>query len=388
MNYFNIIHALCRSALSNPTSAITHQINRLIEALEKDGLTKEVHSLKSLLNSSQKGYEMAPSRIERSRNNFTGEILTQKVPLPLDKETSIPLAEIIFPEQLPDIPPKFSKALNEAVNAIVDEWLYFEDLKVIQANPVSSCLIYGAPGTGKTRLALWIGKKLGLPVVMAKLDGLMSSFLGTTSKNISALFNFASKYKCVLLLDEFDAIAKLRDDPQEVGEIKRVVNTLLQCLDARRDIGFTIGITNHELLLDPAIWRRFDTQVEIPKPSMEVLAEIIQEFMVPLELEDFEIKFLSWSIENSSGADAEMLVRYLKKSLIIGGKQSLIDQIRRYTILNSGRIENDKKEILISTDDEISHALISNSKFSFRQKEVASLIGVTQSTLSKMLAKK
>jgi AAA+ superfamily predicted ATPase len=72
-----------------------------------------------------------------------------------------------------------------------------------------------------------------------------------------------------LLLDEFDAMAKLRNDPQEVGEIKRVVNTLLQNLDSRKNIGFTIGVTNHESLLDPAIWRRFEVQIEISKPSSE-----------------------------------------------------------------------------------------------------------------------
>lgn len=62
----------------------------------------------------------------------------------------------------------------------------------------------------------------------------------------------------MLLLDEFDAIAKVRDDPHEVGEIKRVVNTLLQCLDQRNQLGITIAITNHDQLLDTAIWRRFD----------------------------------------------------------------------------------------------------------------------------------
>lgn len=112
----------------------------------------------------------------------------------------------------------------------------------IDAYPASSCLIYGLPGTGKTHLGKWIAKQIGLPVVLARLEGLMSSFLGTTAKNIGNLFSFANRYNCVLLLDEFDAIAKLRNDPQEVGEVKRVVNTLLQCLDSRKDQGFTIGI--------------------------------------------------------------------------------------------------------------------------------------------------
>lgn len=80
-----------------------------------------------------------------------------------------------------------------------------------------------------------------LPLIVARLDGLISSFLGTTARNISNLLTFANRYKCVFLLDEFDAVTKLRDDPHELGEIKRVVNTLLQCIDSRADIGLING---------------------------------------------------------------------------------------------------------------------------------------------------
>lgn len=80
----------------------------------------------------------------------------------------------------------------------------------------------------------------------ARLDSLLSSYLGTSSRNIASLFDFVEKYNCVLLLDEFDAIAKYRDDSKEVGEIKRVVNTLLQCLDRRKEQGVVVATTNHE----------------------------------------------------------------------------------------------------------------------------------------------
>ena len=120
-----------------------------------------------------------------------------------------------------------------------------------------SFLMYGPPGTGKSRLARYIAQELGLDLYVARLDGLISSFLGSTSKNIRALFDFAAKTPCVLFLDEFDAIAKLRGDSQELGELKRVVNSFIQNLDTLGNQSIVIAATNHQELLDSAIWRRF-----------------------------------------------------------------------------------------------------------------------------------
>ena len=146
------------------------------------------------------------------------------------------------------------------------EWAKVDALRAMGVEPSRSCLLYGPPGTGKTLTALMLARRLGLPVVNARIDGLVSSFLGTTARNIANLFDFANRYRCVLLLDEFDALAKMKDDPHELGEIKRVVNTLLQNLDARKGIGLTIAITNHEGLLDTAVWRRFENHIR-SRPS-------------------------------------------------------------------------------------------------------------------------
>lgn len=388
MEYFHIIQALCRSALSNPSTAILHQIERLKNALEKDGHDKEAKSISGLLANADKTSDMAPSRIMRSDIILSGEELSTKTPIPVDKETSTPLAEIIFPKDLPSEPPLFSSSVTVAIESILNEWKNYDKLAEIEAKPSCSCLIFGAPGTGKTHLALWVARQIGIPVVLVRLDGLMSSFLGTTSRNIGNLFAFANKYRCILLLDEFDAIAKLRNDPHEVGEIKRVVNTLLQSLDSRRKAGFTIGVTNHETLLDPAIWRRFDVQIEIPKPSQEVLTSIIQKFSFPIEFDEIQLKFLSWSIEGASGADAEGMANWLKKSSILNSNQSLVELIKRFATLNSGRISQDKRLLFSdSSDEEIANVLMSDRRLSFKQKDIAPLMGTTASTLSRRISK-
>lgn len=389
MEYFQIIQALCRSALVNPTDALTRQVERLKEALDKDGHKNEAKALANLLTSTSRTTEMAPSRLERSRLMFQGEDLSPKTALPVDKETSTPLVELIFPNLLPEKEPLFNSNVELAIQSILNEWRHFEELADIQTSPSRSCLIYGEPGTGKTHLALWFAKQLDLPVVLARLDGLMSSFLGTTSRNIGNLFSFANRYRCILLLDEFDAIAKLRNDPQEVGEIKRVVNTLLQSLDTRKDLGFTIAVTNHESLLDPAIWRRFEIQIQIPKPTREVMYSLIKNYLSPLNFDDVSIKFLSWSIAGASGADAEAMVKWLKKSTLldVGTNISLVQQIKKFALLNAGRVDILKRNILTRSDEEIATELASDLQYDFKQKDIAVLMGLNPSSLSRLLSK-
>lgn len=387
MEHFNIIQALCRSALVAPNNAVIQQIERLVKALKSSGLEKEAKSIEGLLETSRESMMMSPSKINRSFATSGRDTLTSKTILPVDKETSTPLAEVYFPEELPKNMPLFDKDIKDAIMSVINEWNNFNKLVKIDAFPASSCLIYGKPGTGKTHLAKWISRQIGVPVVLARLEGLMSSFLGTTSKNIGNLFTFADRYNCVLLLDEFDAIAKLRNDPQEVGEVKRVVNTLLQCLDIRKNKGFTIGVTNHELLLDPAIWRRFDIQIEVPVPSASVTIVLIKTFLEPLSFEDVELRFFAWVMTGASGADIEMLAKWIKRATVINKDASVISIIKQFTLLNSGRISEEKRLKLSSPDEDLLVSLLNDNNFTFKQIDLASLFGISPSNVSKIVSK-
>lgn len=387
MEHFNIIQALCRSALVAPNNAIIQQIERLTKALKASGLEKEAKSIEGLLESSRESITMSPSKINRSFAISSRDTLASKTILPVDKETSTPLAEVYFPEELPKDMPLFDKDIKDAIMSVVNEWNNFNKLAKIDALPASSCLIYGKPGTGKTHLAKWISRQIGVPVVLARLEGLMSSFLGTTSKNIGNLFTFADRYNCVLLLDEFDAIAKLRNDPQEVGEVKRVVNTLLQCLDTRKNKGFTIGVTNHELLLDPAIWRRFDIQIEVPIPPSSVVMLLIKKYLEPLSFEDVELRLFAWVMTGASGADIEMLAKWIKRATVINNNATIINTVKQFALLNSGRISEEKRLKLSSPDEELLVSLLNDNNFTFKQIDIASLFGISASNVSKIVAK-
>lgn len=386
MDHFKIIQALCRSALGLQNPAIRKQVERLRDALKEEGASKEATQLTRLLNSSERTTEVKPSRIVQSRPSQPGEVLSPATKPPVDRETGAVLATILHPDNTLDEPPVMQNAVGSAISTLLDEWENADKLLKVGITPPQSCLIYGAPGTGKTRLAIWLAKQLGLPVIVAKLDGLVSSFLGTTSRNIGNLFAFANRYQCILLLDEFDAIAKLRDDPQEVGEIKRVVNSLLQNLDGRKDLGITIGITNHPKLLDPAVWRRFEIQIEMPMPSFEVRTEIARSFMPPVTAPESHLKLLAWFAEGASGAEIETLVRTYKKSLAINGSgaKHLLETLQGFATLNSARI-NPERRALLMDESRLFRELNTDENLKMSFEEIGRLAGVNKSTISRSI---
>ncbi len=385
---FAIIQALCRSALSTSKEMTEHQIMRLIDYFKKQGQDKEAKSLEGILLNARHTQTISP--INFSLSSMDGETLTKNVSVPVDKETSTPILEVIYVDDIDLEKPLFNDTIERAVDSIVSEWCNYDKLIQLNANPSRSCLIYGDPGTGKTMLAKWIAKSVGLPVVLAKLDGIISSFLGTSSRNIANLFRFANKYKCILLLDEFDALAKLRDDPQEIGEVKRIVNTLLQNFDVRSTLGFTIGITNHEKLLDPAVWRRFDVQIMLPHPNVEVRRKMISKYIQPLQYSDSELKFITWCMKDASGADIRKLCDWLKRASIINTEkpQSIYERMAQFCVMNNGRINNEIAALLNGDLHDLCVNILSDDSINLKQKDIASIFGIAPSTISKLLSKK
>ena len=196
--------------------------------------------------------------------------------LPVDQKSRLPLLE----EQDAPSTPIF---LDEKAGNVISDFIWdAEHAHVLEERGISgrmNLLLSGPPGTGKTSLAAHIAQALNRPLYVVRLDSVVSSLLGDTSKNVRALFDFFSGKGGILFLDEMDAIAKLRDDRQELGELKRVVNTVLQGLDSAGERSIVIGATNHPQLLDPAIWRRFPYKLDLDLPSRDVRAQMWNYFL-------------------------------------------------------------------------------------------------------------
>lgn len=384
---FEHVLDVCRAAIQTGEEIPRHQVQRLLEFLEQNGERSKATDLQKLLNSAAKNIGAAPRRLVRSLAQTGREPLGRAVRPPLDKETSAPLADIIWPEELPDAPPILPKQLQELAASFIKEWELSDALLQVGVSPTRSALIYGEPGTGKTHLALWIANQLGMPVVLARLDGMISSFLGTTSRNVGNLFDFAERYQCVLLLDEFDAVAKIRDDPHEMGEIKRVVNTMLQRLDLRQASGVTIGITNHEQLLDPAVWRRFQIQIRMPKPSLEGRVAILQRYLPPIVLSEAEARLLAWSTSDMSGADVQSIVDSVKRLKVVTAAQNLtlVELLRRVADMHNDRIGHEQKRILSMADPQAVKALASAADADGDIQSLMNVFGKSRSTIKRWL---
>ncbi|WP_145148717.1 AAA family ATPase [Paenibacillus xylanexedens] len=195
-------------------------------------------------------------------------------------------------------------------------------------------VMFGPPGTGKTLTASHLAERLDLPLVLVRLDAIIHSHLGETGSNVRKLFEYARMNPCVLFLDEFDAIGRTRESNDEVKEMARVVNTLLQCLDEFDGDSILVAATNLETQLDHAIWRRFDTKMTYGMPDDTsrrlYISKLVGAFEQESQLEDYICERLA----GCSYADVEQIVLKAKRKAIIASsalhKQLVSDAYEEY----------------------------------------------------------
>jgi SpoVK/Ycf46/Vps4 family AAA+-type ATPase len=161
------------------------------------------------------------------------------------------------------------------IEGIVEERRRSEELRRHRL-PLSTRLLFAGPaGCGKTMCAEVVARELALPLYSARIDVIISSFLGETASNLRRLFEFAARSPCVLFLDEFDSLARTRTDVTEHNELRRVVNSLLLMIERFKGPGLVIAATNLPQFLDEALWRRFDDILSFDLPSEREIEQLL-----------------------------------------------------------------------------------------------------------------
>lgn len=296
---------------------------------------------------------------------------TTQSPLPVDLDSRL---ELLRRDATPKVDPNFNwpEPVQSELNNTISEREKINTLLDHNLLPTRSLLFIGKPGVGKTIAAHWLAEKLNKPLFTLDLSAVMSSYLGRTGNNIRVVLDYAKNYECVLLLDEFDAIAKRRDDSGEIGELKRLVTVLLQEIDNWPSSGMLIAATNHPELLDPAVWRRFDRVVEFPNPGLN---EIYNLFKILLGSEYYKkheilIESLAATYIDKSFADITKIINILKKDAII-------NSINLELLLEKSL--SCQKETL-GREDKIKIAL-SLIKSGYSERRACELIGASRATL-------
>lgn len=246
--------------------------------------------------------------------------------LPRDKERELPLVDIRKPERsLSDI--LLKEKTREQLQRVLDEYRKTELLRVHGLKPKTKLLFCGPPGCGKSLCAEVISSEVQVPLLYIRFDALISSYLGETAANLRKVFDYAKTGRWVVVFDEFDVIGKSRTDMTEHGELKRVVNTFLQLLDSFEGESLIIAATNHEKLLDKALWRRFDEVLLFARPNYSEIRTLLNMKLRNFPQQNINLNQAAKKLTGFSHADIEWVCLDAVKSAIVQDRDAVTQDL-------------------------------------------------------------
>jgi MoxR-like ATPase len=360
--------------------------DRLLE-IARLGLVGDVRSLRQQLRNLQRTGLSAPLS-PGARARLAGLVTDNSADAPLRAAarhlgSQEPLApEVGRPRPVFDAEePVLDSSLREAVDRLVREHEQRHLLEEANLAPTGRVLLVGPPGSGKTMTARWMASRIGLPLAAVEPSAVLSSLLGESAKALAAAFRVADHEPCVLLLDEFDVFARRRTDINDIGEAKRLVNTLLLELDRLSDRVIVVGATNHPEALDPAVVRRFQLQLRFSVPNTTSRGQIIAGVLdragraVP---EAIIGALAATTGGRSAGELVDVAIAAIRRSIIdaVEVDAALVSQFVGARFTGRGEAANDARRKLV--------ALLAAE--GYESERLAGLVGSTPATVTAMLA--
>ncbi len=223
-----------------------------------------------------------------------------------------------------------SDKLNTSLKRLLNEQRNIEKLKGHGLNPRRKILFTGAPGSGKTMAASAIAGELKMPLFIMRLDGLITKFMGESISKLRLIFDSIQNTRAVYLFDEFDSIGSHRGVTNDVGEIKRVLNSFLMYIEQDASDSIIIAATNHPQVLDFALFRRFDELLEFSLPSEAQIKKFFKTHLYPAKLTSEDTQMLTHRAIGLSFADISIACNDAVKNAILNDAEELnVDELLR-----------------------------------------------------------
>ncbi len=321
MAQLDFIKEIAKYGLENDQERLLSVLNELIEHSKKTKKLNFAIQLQSILKDSlrfQKSNGLTKVGSETHLNRIEDKELSELI---LEKITSdYSLDNIITNE----------KIYNE-LKFFIEEHHKIEILRQFDLPVSNKLLLYGPSGCGKTLASYVIAGELDKMMVVINLGAIVSSKLGETSKNLSKIFKKAATEDCIIFLDEFDSLGKIRDYSQDHGEMKRVVNTILQLFDYLPQSSIVIAATNQKDMLDDALLRRFDNIIGFELPNEAEVKKLIE-----LTLKNGNFKFDNKAAANRIIKQSIGLSYYsIQKTMITAIKRTIFASVEPKNILSA-----------------------------------------------------
>lgn len=293
--------------IKNSFNGNKYQLKKIVEAMIAEERTKqhtiladklqmELDAVSRLENKELLDRNMTSASVAPGVSNFLQEIPVRKS-----------FDDMVLP-----------KNVRTITNEFVEEQMRADILRSYSLEPRHKIMLVGKPGTGKTTYAEALAERLMLPLYVVRYDALIGSYLGETAMRLRQLFDFVSSRRCILFFDEFDTIGKERGDSHELGEIKRVVSSLLLMTDTLPSYTIVIGASNHAELLDRAVWRRFQIRVELPMPSKNDIEKWLNLFEKRYALDfQYDLAVLANELKGNNFGDIEIFALNVMRKYVL-----------------------------------------------------------------------